>query len=262
MRELWHTGRMHNRVRMLAASFLVKHLMIPAGRRGVVLGHTGGCGSWPTTPWGGSGARAAGADATPISGSSIPSSRAGSRSRWRVRAPLGAGVGACSEPVDSPALEAPASLLSKAGVELGRKTIHGPSSSMPRRENARWWPCEPVHLPESSWGRDRVELRGARARHTLPWPRVGAGHGRPEALRNKSDGHCTSLRLPMRAPCRPPHRDLRIAARRPCRSSEQNRIPALGSRKPTRCFHASVPPYTVMTCSRSGSGCPGAYRYR
>jgi deoxyribodipyrimidine photo-lyase len=29
MRELWHTGWMHNRVRMLVASFLVKHLMIP-----------------------------------------------------------------------------------------------------------------------------------------------------------------------------------------------------------------------------------------
>ncbi|MDX2202603.1 MAG: deoxyribodipyrimidine photo-lyase [Hyphomicrobiaceae bacterium] len=28
MRELWHTGYMHNRVRMIAASFLVKHLMI------------------------------------------------------------------------------------------------------------------------------------------------------------------------------------------------------------------------------------------
>jgi deoxyribodipyrimidine photo-lyase len=29
MRELWHTGWMHNRVRMLAASFLVKHLLMP-----------------------------------------------------------------------------------------------------------------------------------------------------------------------------------------------------------------------------------------
>jgi deoxyribodipyrimidine photo-lyase len=28
MRELWHTGAMHNRVRMVAASFLVKHLLI------------------------------------------------------------------------------------------------------------------------------------------------------------------------------------------------------------------------------------------
>ncbi len=28
MRELWHTGFMHNRVRMVAASFLIKHLMI------------------------------------------------------------------------------------------------------------------------------------------------------------------------------------------------------------------------------------------
>jgi deoxyribodipyrimidine photo-lyase len=29
MRELWHTGYMHNRVRMIAASFLTKHLLIP-----------------------------------------------------------------------------------------------------------------------------------------------------------------------------------------------------------------------------------------
>ena len=29
MRELWHTGFMHNRARMIVASFLVKHLLIP-----------------------------------------------------------------------------------------------------------------------------------------------------------------------------------------------------------------------------------------
>ena len=29
MRELWHTGWMHNRVRMIVASFLIKHLRIP-----------------------------------------------------------------------------------------------------------------------------------------------------------------------------------------------------------------------------------------
>ena len=29
MRELWHTGWMHNRVRMVVASFLVKHLQVP-----------------------------------------------------------------------------------------------------------------------------------------------------------------------------------------------------------------------------------------
>jgi deoxyribodipyrimidine photo-lyase len=29
MRELWHTGWMHNRVRMVVASFLVKHLLVP-----------------------------------------------------------------------------------------------------------------------------------------------------------------------------------------------------------------------------------------
>jgi deoxyribodipyrimidine photo-lyase len=29
MRELWQTGHMHNRVRMITASFLVKHLLLP-----------------------------------------------------------------------------------------------------------------------------------------------------------------------------------------------------------------------------------------
>lgn len=29
MRELWHTGWMHNRVRMICASYLVKHLLVP-----------------------------------------------------------------------------------------------------------------------------------------------------------------------------------------------------------------------------------------
>jgi len=29
MRQLWHTGWMHNRVRMIAASFLTKHLLVP-----------------------------------------------------------------------------------------------------------------------------------------------------------------------------------------------------------------------------------------
>ena len=29
MRELWQTGFMHNRARMIVASFLVKHLLIP-----------------------------------------------------------------------------------------------------------------------------------------------------------------------------------------------------------------------------------------
>ncbi len=29
MRQLWHTGWMHNRVRMIVASFLVKHLLLP-----------------------------------------------------------------------------------------------------------------------------------------------------------------------------------------------------------------------------------------
>ena len=42
MRQLWQTGWMHNRVRMIAASFLVKHLLIAlAARASLVLGHAG-----------------------------------------------------------------------------------------------------------------------------------------------------------------------------------------------------------------------------
>ncbi len=44
MRELWATGWMHNRVRMVVASFLIKHLLHRlAQRRALVLGHAGGC---------------------------------------------------------------------------------------------------------------------------------------------------------------------------------------------------------------------------
>ena len=43
MRQLWETGWMHNRVRMVAASFLTKHLLIHWHRgRALVLGHAGG----------------------------------------------------------------------------------------------------------------------------------------------------------------------------------------------------------------------------
>ena len=43
MRELWTTGWMHNRVRMIVASFLVKDLLISwHGGRALVLGHAGG----------------------------------------------------------------------------------------------------------------------------------------------------------------------------------------------------------------------------
>ena len=42
MRQLWTTGWMHNRARMIAASFLVKDLLVDwRKRRGMVLGHTG-----------------------------------------------------------------------------------------------------------------------------------------------------------------------------------------------------------------------------
>ncbi len=77
MRELWRTGYMHNRVRMIVASFLIKHLMIDwRVGRGLVLGHAGGWRPRPATPQAGSGSRAAGRTPLRISASSTRSCRA------------------------------------------------------------------------------------------------------------------------------------------------------------------------------------------
>ena len=43
MRQLWQTGWMHNRVRMIVASFLIKHLGIHWREASLVLGHAGRC---------------------------------------------------------------------------------------------------------------------------------------------------------------------------------------------------------------------------
>jgi deoxyribodipyrimidine photo-lyase len=69
MRELWATGWMHNRVRMIAGSFLVKHLRLPwqGGRAG--FGTPWLMPIWPTTRWAGSGRRAAEPTRPPISAS-------------------------------------------------------------------------------------------------------------------------------------------------------------------------------------------------
>ncbi len=44
-RQLWASGWMHNRVRMIAASFLIKHLLIDWREEveGLVLGYAGRC---------------------------------------------------------------------------------------------------------------------------------------------------------------------------------------------------------------------------
>ena len=69
MRELWTTGWMHNRVRMVTASFLTKNLLIHSRLGSWTRWWTR---IWPTTPWAGNGPRAAAPMRLPISVSSIP----------------------------------------------------------------------------------------------------------------------------------------------------------------------------------------------
>ncbi len=47
MRELWQTGQMHNRVRMITASFLVKHLLLSWQQGEAVLGIRWSMPIWP-----------------------------------------------------------------------------------------------------------------------------------------------------------------------------------------------------------------------
>ncbi len=64
--QLWQTGWMHNRVRMIVASFLIKHLLIDWRDRGeMVLGYACRCRSRPAMPRAGNGLQGAGADASP-----------------------------------------------------------------------------------------------------------------------------------------------------------------------------------------------------
>ncbi len=58
MRQLWHTGWMHNRVRMIVASFLIKHLLIPGRPARLGSGIRWWMPIWPPMPRPGSGSRA------------------------------------------------------------------------------------------------------------------------------------------------------------------------------------------------------------
>ena len=119
MRELWNTGWMHNRVRMIVASFLVKDLLIDwqEARRG--FGIHSSTRIWQTTPWVGSGPRVV----------------RGCRAYFRIFNPVRQGeefdphgdyvrrwvpeLGyASSEWIHKP-WEAAAGLLADAGIELG-----------------------------------------------------------------------------------------------------------------------------------------------
>jgi deoxyribodipyrimidine photolyase len=105
MRELWRTGVMHNRVRMVAASFLVKHLLIdwregekwfwdtlvdadPAATRQLAMGRRFGCRC-----------------GTPFSCLQPDPAGREVRSRWRLCQPLGARTGALAGQRDPPAME-------------------------------------------------------------------------------------------------------------------------------------------------------------
>ena len=120
MRQLWRTGWMHNRVRMIAASFLVKHLLIVAAGRGLVLGYAGRCRSRQQCRRAGSGWPAAAPTPHPISASSIRSLQGEKFDpegdyvrRWVPEL-----AALPREYIHAP-FNAPADLLARCGIRLG-----------------------------------------------------------------------------------------------------------------------------------------------
>ena len=75
MRELWHTGYMHNRVRMIVASFLTKDLLIPWQKGAAWFWDTLCDADLANNSRAGSGSPAAAPTPPPISASSTPSAR-------------------------------------------------------------------------------------------------------------------------------------------------------------------------------------------
>ena len=126
MRELWQTGWMHNRVRMLVASFLVKDLLLPwtEGARWfwdtLVDADLAQQHAWMAM---GGRLRRRRSAVLPDLQSGVPGKKV--RSRRYVRAPLGAGArpnwrtNGCTDRGQAPAAE-----LRSAGVILGRTYPH------------------------------------------------------------------------------------------------------------------------------------------
>ncbi len=136
MRQLWHTGWMHNRVRMVVASFLVKHLRLNWTHGAAWFWHTLVDADLASNTLGWQWSAGCGADAAPY---------------FRVFAPVLQGVKFDSdgdyvrrwvpelaklpaEHIHAP-WEAPAAVLARAGVELG-KNYPGPIVNHATARNA------------------------------------------------------------------------------------------------------------------------------
>ena len=121
MRELWHTGVMHNRVRMVVASFLVKHLLIDWREGEKWFWDTlvdADAGSNPANwQW----VAGSGADAAPYFRVFNPDPAGREvRSRRRLCQALGAGTCAIADKPDPPALERDTDRTRRRRVELGK----------------------------------------------------------------------------------------------------------------------------------------------
>jgi len=105
MRELWRTGVMHNRVRMVVASFLVKHLLIDwrEGEKGFgIAGRCDTAASCQTGSW----VAGSGADAAPYFRVFNRSCQGQKYPDGDYYAGAGAGIGAAAEQDDSRAVGA------------------------------------------------------------------------------------------------------------------------------------------------------------
>ena len=184
MRQLWQTGWMHNRVRMIAASFLVKHLLIDwrEGERwfwdtlvDADLGNNALGWQW---------IMGSGVDSPPFFRIFNPSARARSSTRRRLRPPLGARARAAARRGDPRAMEGRrGDRLRRPGVALGETYPHPIVDHAARARRARS-PRTTRSRPEADHFRPRALRRGAGRRLS--------GRARRDRARRKRATGCGS----------------------------------------------------------------------
>ena len=120
MRQLWQTGYMHNRVRMIVGSFLVKNLLIHWRHGEQWFWDTLVDADLANTARAGSGLPDAAPMRHRISDLQIRSFKAPVRSRRKIHTPIRSGIVGSSEHLLIQPVEAPDSILEDAKVRLGR----------------------------------------------------------------------------------------------------------------------------------------------
>jgi len=160
MRQLWKTGWVHNRVRMVVASFLVKDLLLPWRKGAAWFFDTLVDGDLANNTFGWQWVAGCGADAAPYFRSSTRRCRVGSSTPGRLRPDVGPRTRPAAGPVDPSALGGARRRAVRSGGDAREDVSPVRSSTMPPPGSA---PSRPLAVRARSRGyrTDRMTRRNA-----------------------------------------------------------------------------------------------------